>query len=560
MLGATWAASEIILGSFLHNLHVPLKGNILTAIALILFITASYKWKNKGLFWRSGLICAIMKTISPSAVIFGPMIAIVAEAVLFNSAVRLFGRNTVGFIVGAILAMSWVLLQKVVNLLLFYGLNIVKIYDNLLIFIQKQLNIKSDIFWIPLLVLLFTYAIFGVVSVIVGIRIGKNILKSGDSSDFSTKNIEEQQNNEKASFPHSILWLVLSFGALVFSLILLSNSSVFIWLPWSILILLLWIMRYKRGMRQLSRPKFWISFVIITLLAALLFQVLNGSENNWTDGLLLGLEMNVRAAIVIVGFSVLGTELYNPVIRDFMSRSAYRQVGMAVELAFNTLPSVVSILPDARVFFTQPGRVIRTLIQYAEHRLNELNAVDSAKVIIVTGKREEGKTTFLKQLSGELKKANWLLSGFISPRIKNGSVTTGYILEDVKTGKRTEFLSLNEETNVEPGTIGKFRMNNTGLSFGKHLLSDDELQHTGIVIIDEIGRLELAGEGWNDDVLRLINKPDLFLIVAVRDKFVSGVIQQYNLKNVQVLNVNLYTPTDLLKMIFAWENKIRKQA
>jgi len=73
-----------VLGSFLHNLKVPFSGNILTAIGIIILISVSYIWKEKGLFWRAGLICAIMKTMSPSAVIFGPMIAIFSEAMLLE--------------------------------------------------------------------------------------------------------------------------------------------------------------------------------------------------------------------------------------------------------------------------------------------------------------------------------------------------------------------------------------------------------------------------------------------------------------------------------------------
>ena len=80
IIGTFWAASEIIIGSFLHNLKIPFSGNILTSFAIILLISFSYKWKVKGLFWRAGVICALMKTISPSAVIFGPMIAIMAQA------------------------------------------------------------------------------------------------------------------------------------------------------------------------------------------------------------------------------------------------------------------------------------------------------------------------------------------------------------------------------------------------------------------------------------------------------------------------------------------------
>ena len=76
VLGCLWASSEIVLGSFLHNLQVPFSSNFLTGIGIILLISVSYIWKDKGLFWRSGLICALMKSVSPSAVIFGPMIAI----------------------------------------------------------------------------------------------------------------------------------------------------------------------------------------------------------------------------------------------------------------------------------------------------------------------------------------------------------------------------------------------------------------------------------------------------------------------------------------------------
>ncbi|MCB0476255.1 MAG: hypothetical protein KDC69_11310, partial [Flavobacteriaceae bacterium] len=107
IIGTTWAASEIVLGSFLHNLKIPFSGNILAGIGIILLISVSYVWKDKGLFWRAGLICALMKTLSPSAVIFGPMIAIFSQSLLLEASTRLFGRSVLGFVTGAMLAMSW---------------------------------------------------------------------------------------------------------------------------------------------------------------------------------------------------------------------------------------------------------------------------------------------------------------------------------------------------------------------------------------------------------------------------------------------------------------------
>jgi len=37
VLGTVWAASEIVLGSFLHNIRMPFSGNVLVGIAMVLF-------------------------------------------------------------------------------------------------------------------------------------------------------------------------------------------------------------------------------------------------------------------------------------------------------------------------------------------------------------------------------------------------------------------------------------------------------------------------------------------------------------------------------------------
>ncbi|MBT4360216.1 MAG: hypothetical protein HOB84_10845, partial [Candidatus Marinimicrobia bacterium] len=66
MLGSLWASIEIILGSFLHNLHIPFSGTFLASVGLILMINGYKLWPVKGLFWRTALVTAAMKSISPS--------------------------------------------------------------------------------------------------------------------------------------------------------------------------------------------------------------------------------------------------------------------------------------------------------------------------------------------------------------------------------------------------------------------------------------------------------------------------------------------------------------
>src|SRR4030042_2997302 len=182
--GTIWAASEIVLGSFLHNLRVPFSGNILTAIGLIILISISYIWTEKGLFWRAGLICALMKTMSPSVVIFGPMIAIFSEAILLEFSVLLLGRTLAGYLIGAMLAMSWNLFQKIANYIIYYGANIIEVYNNLLKLAQKQLNIQTDIVWLPIIILLIIFALFGLFAGVIGIITGRKMLKQ-PISDFT---------------------------------------------------------------------------------------------------------------------------------------------------------------------------------------------------------------------------------------------------------------------------------------------------------------------------------------------------------------------------------------
>ena len=326
IMGTIWAASEIVLGSFLHNLKVPFSGNILTAIGLVILISMSFKWSERGLFWRAGLICALLKTMSPSAVIFGPMIAIIAESMILELFIRLSGRTYAGYILGAMAAMSWNLFQKIINYIIFYGASIVDVYVDLLKLAQKQLNINTDLVWLPIIVLLILYALFGLLAAITGIRVGRRMLREPGQLTGSARKVPVTEVSGKSGRPfnYSVAWLIINVILMLFSFFLLNKTH---WIVWSLAItavIIIWSMRYRRAFRQLSKPGFWILFVIITLITAFIFTRAQSGENILQKGLLTGFQMNFRAALVITGFSVLGTELYNPVIRSFFLKTAFK--------------------------------------------------------------------------------------------------------------------------------------------------------------------------------------------------------------------------------------------
>jgi nucleoside-triphosphatase THEP1 len=539
VIGTTWAAFEIVLGSFLHNLKVPFSGNILTALGLIILVSSSYKWPEKGLFWRSGLICAFMKSISPSAFIFGPMIAIFSEAVLLEMAVRILGRNMAGYLIGAMLAMSWNLFQKIINLVLFYGSNIIDLYTDILTYAQKQLRINFDIVWLPIVILLVSYALFGLLAAIAGMKIGRKILLQKDQV-FTQEENSTPSNVKKSSPPdnnYSILWLFLNIVLMVGSLVLLNITGIVTGGLVITVIIVVWSVRYKRALRQLSKPKFWILLVFITMVTAIVFSVTRPDSFTLTQGIITGLQMNLRATILILGFTVLGTELYNPVVRDFFLRTRFKQLPLALELSFESLPFLVAHIPGFKSIVKNPVGIFYQVLSQTEYRLAEVrNKIKfTYRIFILSGQVGSGKTNCLKRIIEGLKERNIPAGGIISERILENDVTVGYDVIDISSGNRGKFL---REKEIENGAIGRFGICEEGLMLGNKALRYAGTHSNDLIIIDEVGQLELRGEGWAESLSRLARSGNHHLLLSVNQRFVNEVVDKWGLHPVQILNID----------------------
>jgi len=533
VLGTIWASSEIVLGSFLHNLKIPFSGSILTVIALIILISVSYKWKEKGIFWRAGLICALMKTMSPSAVIFGPMVAILAEALILETSIRVFGRTVFGYVLGSILAMSWILVQKILNFIIYYGYNIVELYESLMNYIEKQLYWNFDAVWLPIIIMLFIYAFFGILAAIVGMRTGRKLIsEKAERIIFPTgENGILQKKKNLHTFNYSMVWLFLDICCIVLPLVLMRYIPFLYWLIIISSIVTLWAIRYKRALRQLVRPKFWIFFVIITMATAYVFSTISSDNTTIVDGLRIGVEMNLRAIILIMGFSVLGTELYNPRIRSFFMHSHFKQLPIALDLATNTLPSMIGSVPEFKKIIKNPVSVIYHIVSQAEYKLQEIKKSNGFKnrIYIVSGGVGEGKTKQTVRIVKKLKKENRAVGGIYSQRIMEGDHTTGYDVVDAASENSWPFLRLKTKTSAV--TIGKFEILSRGLQNGLSAINKAIQKNAEIMIVDEVGRLEIRNRGWSVAVDKLMSDYKGVIILAVRKDFVNAVVEKWKIKS-----------------------------
>lgn len=537
-MGTIWAAAEIVLGSFLHNLRVPFSGNILTAIALVILISVSYRWRQHGLYWRAGLICALMKTMSPSAIIFGPMIAIIMESLLLEASVRLFGRTYVGFILGSMLAMSWNLFQKIINMVIFYGSSLVDIYSNITDYASKQLNLQIDAFWAPLLLLLIIYALFGAATAIAGIVTGKRIASLPPEESLPEPAIiRSSAKSEEHPFNYSIAWLAADIFLIAGLLVVVTKTEWYWWLITVIPVIIILAIRYKRAMRQLSRPGFWITFVVITMLSALAFTAFQPGENDVAAAILIGIQMNFRAVIIIVGFSSLGTELYNPKVRNFFGRTYLRQLPVALELAAASLPTMIADMPDLKTAVKRPVSILNRMITRVERRLNDERRTKQCarRVYLVTGTIGEGKTAWLVKLAGQLRERGVRVGGILALRIVEEGRTTGYDVSDISTGVRTPFL---RHTGAEAIGVERFTALDAGYEAGKNALHPEVNREKDVIIADEAGPLELRGQGWSERLSWLLKESTAILIIAVRKNLVEEVNDRFGINGARIIDVS----------------------
>jgi hypothetical protein len=359
VLAGLWAGIEIIAGSFLHNLRIPFSGTILTFISIILVVGFFQIWPKYGIIWRAGVITALMKSISPSAVILGPMIAITVEGFIMELAVRIVGRNVTGYITAGMLTMVGILVHKIVRLFMLFGWDIFLIYEEMFIYATNILGFMPIQPVHAVTVLFIVYAFIGALAAFLGYRLGQRAKKEQHDDYASSPEVNAnqwQQPSEEIEYSTQFLvLLVVVIPLLLLGLSVLSlSSALLLTLPWFVFIF--W--RYRFAMRQLKKWLFWMQLLVILVLAWFFSKTSGGGLEGRLIALSSGMVMVLRALVVVTGFAAISTELRAPLMQRLFFRSGFRQLYLSVNHAFGIFPMVVGGLSTPRQFILNPARSI----------------------------------------------------------------------------------------------------------------------------------------------------------------------------------------------------------
>ncbi len=330
-------------------------------------------------------------------------------------------------------------------------------------------------------------------------------------------------------------------------LVLMNFFSWIWWVSASVAITAIWIFRYKSAMKPLKKVNFWIMFCVISFLSSYLFYEFTAVKKTLFDAFLIGLQMNLRAAVLMIGFLIIGKELYNPIIINFFHQSYFKKLYLSVEIAFDTLPFVMTNIPKFKEIIKHPYQSFKNLVSQADFWLNRLiiRQKNKSNVIIISGEVGEGKTTFAKKIIAELQKDKYVVRGIISESFVENNKRIGYDLLDISTNKKIPMARKAKEG--ETPNLGRFCFYPEAFEFGESVLKIPNVQHSNIIIIDEVSFLELRNEGWTNSINEIIKQTEIPLILVVRTSNIQDVIQYWNFKNPFIINIANINDIEFIK-------------
>ncbi len=154
-------------------------------------------------------------------------------------------------------------------------------------------------------------------------------------------------------------------------------------------------------------------------------------------------------------------------------------------------------------------------------------------IFILTGPVHSGKTTLLKRIVQEFKRKKLAVDGFLNEAVFKGQERIGYDLFDLKGKKSTPFIRRAGEKDWQ--RVGPNFLVPSGLEEAQRIISRS--QNSDICVVDEVGPLELSGNGiW--PALKPILIPTLIpFLITVRKSILKDFLSILGETDTKVFDV-----------------------
>jgi nucleoside-triphosphatase THEP1 len=479
---ALWALAEALLGGIIHGLRIPVSGLVVGSCAVICISLIAWYVPEKGSIIKATIIVAIFKMLLSPQAPFPAYIAVffqglMGELLFWNR--RFFRLSCIALAILSLLESGF---QRILILTIVYSNDLWIVINNFFNGLTKQKTATN-----------YSLLIGGgyvLIHLVVGLLIG---LWTGVLPKRIIKWQESILSLQSATGRRSALWTQTSAEPV----------------------------RKKKGLRIGL-------FVIWIALVGLYIQ----SYYKIGEPLLpshISLRILIRSFIIVLTWYFVISPLLKKILHWWLEKKISRSqphVQKVLELLPDTQQLVANNWEASKELYPQKRGWGRLVAAGKLILANALNPDQPKQVVILTGPVQTGKTTSLVLWS---EKRNDV-SGIITPVIDGKRIF-------MNADSREAFAMEADEGDGEVLTVGRFVFSKTNFAKAVQILRTS-MRRDGWLVIDEIGPMELKGEGFAavlKEALANTNEKQKILLI-VREGLVEKVKEYFKISNAVVLN------------------------
>ncbi|MEN8202266.1 MAG: nucleoside-triphosphatase [Bacteroidota bacterium] len=165
---------------------------------------------------------------------------------------------------------------------------------------------------------------------------------------------------------------------------------------------------------------------------------------------------------------------------------------------------------------------------------------------VLTGAVQGGKTTLVTEMAEQLRKKGIRVRGFLCPGAISGGRRTDFKLVNIHTGYQLAMGSEKEKRDWIK--YRRFYFNPEAFRQGTAWIKSSVSENAEILVIDEVGPMELEKMGWSEILDFLENKNNIIQLWIVRQEIVPEVIRRWKIPDQQV-----FTAASIESFLRKWQ-------
>lgn len=174
-------------------------------------------------------------------------------------------------------------------------------------------------------------------------------------------------------------------------------------------------------------------------------------------------------------------------------------------------------------------------------------------IILITGQVHGGKTSFLIGLIDQLKSREFITGGFLCPGTFDAGVRSEFRLLNIRTGEEVPMASVTETKDWMK--YRRFWFNPVAFNHGREWIRECLSREAEIIVLDEVGPMELGGSGWSELLDDLVKAPVPVQLWSVRESLLDEVMERWGIPGEQVIRIDTRTVDETADIISEIMNK-----